>query len=72
MQVGRYQVLETLGVGAQSRVVRGHDPLIDRSVAIKVALLFPLLVNGPAMSPKPSLWPIKNRSSMAISRPPTS
>ncbi len=38
MQVGRYQVLETIGTGANSRVVRAHDPLIDRSVAIK---LFP-------------------------------
>lgn len=36
MQVGRYQIHETLGVGAHSRVVRGHDPLIDRSVAIKL------------------------------------
>ena len=36
MQVGRYQLHETLGVGAHSRVVRGHDPLIDRSVAIKL------------------------------------
>jgi eukaryotic-like serine/threonine-protein kinase len=36
VQVGRYQIHETLGVGAQSRVVRAHDPLIDRSVAIKL------------------------------------
>ena len=36
MQVGRYQINETLGVGAYSRVVRAHDPLIDRSVAIKL------------------------------------
>lgn len=35
-QVGRYQILETLGTGAYSRVVRAHDPLIDRSVAIKL------------------------------------
>jgi eukaryotic-like serine/threonine-protein kinase len=46
VQVGRYQVLETLGVGAQSRVVRGHDPLIDRSVAIK--LFSPHLARGDA------------------------
>ena len=44
MQVGRYQVLETIGVGAYSKVVRGHDPLIDRSVAIK--LFSPHLVRG--------------------------
>ena len=36
MQVGRYQILETLGTGAHSRVVRAYDPLIDRSVAIKL------------------------------------
>ncbi len=46
MQVGRYQLHETLGVGAQSRVVRGHDPLIDRSVAIK--LFSPDLARGNA------------------------
>lgn len=46
MQVGRYQIHETLGVGAYSRVVRGHDPLIDRSVAIK--LFSPELARGDA------------------------
>jgi len=46
VQVGRYQIHETLGVGAQSRVVRGHDPLIDRSVAIK--LFSPQLARGDA------------------------
>lgn len=46
MQVGRYQIHETLGVGAHSRVVRGHDPLIDRSVAIK--LFSPALARGDA------------------------
>lgn len=46
MQVGRYQVLETIGTGAHSRVVRGYDPLIDRPVAIK--LLSPELARGEA------------------------
>ena len=46
MQVGRYQILETLGSGAQGRVVRGFDPLIDRPVAIK--LLSPELAHGEA------------------------
>jgi len=46
MQVGRYQILETLGTGANSRVVRGFDPLIDRAVAIK--LLSPQLAHGEA------------------------
>ena len=36
MQVGRYQLFETLGVGATSRVVRGFDPMIGRPVAIKL------------------------------------
>jgi serine/threonine-protein kinase len=38
MQVGRYQLSELLGVGATSRVVRGFDPMIGRTVAVK---LFP-------------------------------
>lgn len=46
MQVGRYQVLETIGAGASSRVVRAHDPLIDRFVAIK--LFPPELARGEA------------------------
>lgn len=36
MQVGRYQLFETLGVGATSRVVRGFDPMIARQLAIKL------------------------------------
>jgi eukaryotic-like serine/threonine-protein kinase len=46
VQVGRYQILETLGTGAHSRVVRGFDPMIDRAVAIK--LLSPELSRGEA------------------------
>ena len=46
MQVGRYQVHETLGTGAHSRVVRGYDPMIDRAVAIK--LFSPQLARGEA------------------------
>jgi serine/threonine-protein kinase len=46
MQVGRYQLFETLGVGATSRVVRGFDPMIGRAVAVK---LFPTeLAHGEA------------------------
>jgi serine/threonine protein kinase len=44
MQVGRYQILETIGSGANSRVVRGFDPLIHRIVAIK--LFSPTLASG--------------------------
>jgi eukaryotic-like serine/threonine-protein kinase len=36
MQVGRYQLFETLGIGATSRVVRGFDPMIGRQLAIKL------------------------------------
>lgn len=35
-QVGRYQLFETLGVGATSRVARGFDPMIGRPVAVKI------------------------------------
>jgi serine/threonine protein kinase len=38
VQVGRYQILDTIGTGANSRVVRAFDPMIGRTVAIK---LFP-------------------------------
>jgi eukaryotic-like serine/threonine-protein kinase len=38
VQVGRYQILDTIGTGANSRVVRAFDPMIGRHVAIK---LFP-------------------------------
>jgi eukaryotic-like serine/threonine-protein kinase len=38
VQVGRYQILETIGTGAHSRVARAFDPLIGRTVAVK---LFP-------------------------------
>lgn len=48
MQVGRYEIVETLGTGAYSRVVRAHDPLIDRFVAIK--LFSPDLARGEARS----------------------
>src|ERR1700736_674832 len=46
MQVGRYEILEIIGTGATSRVARGHDPLIGRSVAIK--LFSPELGQGEA------------------------
>jgi eukaryotic-like serine/threonine-protein kinase len=36
MQAGRYQLFETLGVGATSRVMRGFDPMIGRAVAVKI------------------------------------
>jgi serine/threonine protein kinase len=36
VQVGRYQILEVIGTGANSRVARAHDPMIGRVVAIKL------------------------------------
>jgi serine/threonine protein kinase len=44
VQVGRYQILDTIGTGANSRVVRGFDPMIGRTVAIK--LFSPELASG--------------------------
>src|SRR5260370_24929311 len=35
-KVGRYEILEVIGVGANSRVARAFDPLIARMVAIKL------------------------------------
>lgn len=36
MKVGRYEILDTVGTGAFSRVVRAHDPYIGRIVALKI------------------------------------
>lgn len=36
MQVGRYQIVGTIGAGATSKVVRAFDPMIGRHVAIKL------------------------------------
>jgi serine/threonine protein kinase len=44
MQVGRYQVIDVIGAGANSKVVRAHDPMIGRIVAIK--LFSPALAQG--------------------------
>jgi len=38
VQVGRYEILEIIGTGANGRVARAHDPMIGRLVALK---LFP-------------------------------
>ncbi len=46
LQVGRYEILEIIGKGANSRVARAHDPMIGRLVAIK--LLSPEFAEGEA------------------------
>ena len=48
MQVGRYEILEIIGTGASGSVVRAHDPMIGRLVAIK--LLPPELAKGEAQN----------------------
>jgi len=47
-RVGRYEILEIIGTGANGRVVRAHDPMIGRLVAIK--LLPPELAKGEAQN----------------------
>ena len=46
VQIGRYQILEIIGTGANGRVARAFDPMIGRLVAIK--LLSPELARGAA------------------------
>ena len=35
--LGKYQIVKTIGAGNMATVYMGHDPFIDRPVAIKVA-----------------------------------
>jgi serine/threonine protein kinase len=48
MRVGRYEILEIIGAGANGSVVRAHDPMIGRLVAIK--LLPPEFAKGEAQN----------------------
>lgn len=38
-QLGKYEILGVAGKGAQGVVLRGHDPFVDREVAIKLCRL---------------------------------
>ncbi len=46
VQVGRYEIIQIIGQGASGRVARGYDPLIGRTVAVK--LLSQHYARGPA------------------------
>ena len=48
MRVGRYEILEIIGAGTNGSVVRAHDPMIGRLVAIK--LLPPEMAKGEAQN----------------------
>src|ERR1700693_6634796 len=48
MKVGRYEILEIIGAGTNGSVVRAHDPMIGRLVAIK--LLPPEMAKGEAQN----------------------
>ncbi len=46
MQIGRYEIIKIIGEGASGRVARAYDPLIGRTVAVK--LLPRQFASGPA------------------------
>ena len=35
-RIGRYEILERIATGGQGTVYRAHDPVLDRTVAVKV------------------------------------
>ena len=46
MKIGRYEILDEIGQGAMGIVYRAHDPLIERTVAIKTVSLAQLRQEG--------------------------
>lgn len=47
MNIGRYEIIDEIGRGAMGTVYRAHDPLIDRTVAIKTVSIAQLRQEGP-------------------------
>jgi serine/threonine protein kinase len=45
--VGKYRLLHEIGKGSMGRVYLGHDALIERDVAVKIALPERLACPGP-------------------------
>jgi serine/threonine-protein kinase len=46
MKIGRYEILDEIGQGAMGTVYRAHDPLIERTVAIKTVAIVQLQQEG--------------------------
>ncbi len=46
MKIGRYEILDEVGQGAMGTVYRAHDPLIERTVAIKTVSISQLQQEG--------------------------
>ncbi|WP_324778688.1 serine/threonine-protein kinase [Thiobacillus sedimenti] len=47
MKIGRYEILDEIGEGAMGAVFRAHDPLIERTVAIKTVPIAQLRKEAP-------------------------
>jgi serine/threonine protein kinase len=76
-KLGRYKVVYELGQGAMGTVFRGHDPSIDRQVALKTinvgvmgaAQEAEFRERLPASSPTPASSPSTTSVSTKIPRP---
>lgn len=52
MKIGRYEILDEVGQGAMGTVYRAHDPLIERTVAIKTVSIAQLRQEGADAEPR--------------------